>query len=366
MKNIHYPAPRQKYKVLVRCFTFNQSKYIEDALNGFAMQQTNFPFVCLVMDDASTDGEQEVIKAWMECECDMSQAETLDIPTSVVIIVPYKTNPLCTFAFYLLKQNLYKAKEQKMAHVTPWREKCEYEAMCEGDDYWIDSLKLQRQVDFLDTNTNYVLSHTGFDYLEENVNYSCRSDDRITQNLSIINSSEDLKCAILDYNRYLIQTMTVVVRMDALKKATADLEETSRLFLMGDTQLWVTLLSYGSIHFNPQKMAVYRLHMGSACHSEDLSKRLRFSLSCAEMRVYFGEKYAISSEMQTRFQNEYKKLLFRYLMLENKYKPFITCVFDNPVDRLLYRVMISRFCIVTFGPVFSAYYKYKNRKKDFQ
>ena len=61
MGNINYPAPKQEYKVLVRCFTFNHSKYIEDTLNSFAMQQTNFPFVCLVIDDASTDGEQEVI-----------------------------------------------------------------------------------------------------------------------------------------------------------------------------------------------------------------------------------------------------------------------------------------------------------------
>ena len=106
MNNIQYPGPQQEYKVLVRCFTYNQSKYIEDTLNGFAMQQTDFPFICLVMDDASTDGEQDVIKAWMEGECDMDKAEIIDIPTSVVIIVQHKINPSCTLAFYLLKQNL--------------------------------------------------------------------------------------------------------------------------------------------------------------------------------------------------------------------------------------------------------------------
>lgn len=63
------------YKVQARCLTYNQAKYIEDALNGFAMQQTNFPFVCLVIDDCSTDGEQEVIKSWMNRECDMDKAE---------------------------------------------------------------------------------------------------------------------------------------------------------------------------------------------------------------------------------------------------------------------------------------------------
>ena len=86
MEKKDYPIIQQDFKVLIRCFTYNQCKYIEDALNGFAMQKTNFPFVCLVMDDASTDGEQDVIKAWMERECDMRKAEKLDISTAIVII----------------------------------------------------------------------------------------------------------------------------------------------------------------------------------------------------------------------------------------------------------------------------------------
>ena len=152
---INYPGPKQEYKVLVRCFTYNQKTYIEDALNGFAMQQTDFPFVCFVMDDASTDGEQDVIKAWMERECDMDKAETIEIPSSIVIIVPHKANISCTFAFYFLIQNLYKDHAEKIKHVTPWRERCEYEAICEGDDYWVDPMKLQKQADFLDNNLDY-------------------------------------------------------------------------------------------------------------------------------------------------------------------------------------------------------------------
>ena len=109
------------------------------------------------MDDASTNGEQEVIKQWMVQECDMNRAETIDIPTSVVIIVPHKTNVSCTFAFYLLKQNLYGTRDKKMNRVNPWREKCEYEALFEGDDYWIDPLKLKRQFIFMETHVDYSL-----------------------------------------------------------------------------------------------------------------------------------------------------------------------------------------------------------------
>lgn len=54
-----------KFKVCIRCMTYNQAKYIVDTMNGFAIQQTDFPFVCCIVDDASTDGEQQVIKEYL-------------------------------------------------------------------------------------------------------------------------------------------------------------------------------------------------------------------------------------------------------------------------------------------------------------
>ena len=51
----------QRNMVCVSCLTYNHENYITNAMNGFAMQQTNFPFVCTIVDDASTDGEQKVI-----------------------------------------------------------------------------------------------------------------------------------------------------------------------------------------------------------------------------------------------------------------------------------------------------------------
>lgn len=141
----------QHHKVLCVCCTYNQSLYIEQTLNGFAMQQTEFPFVCLVIDDCSTDGEQDIIKAWMEYECNMSNAKYIELELSHVIIVPHKTNKSCNFAFYLLKQNLY-GNPLKDELIKPWRERCKYESLCEGDDFWIDPSKLQKQVDVLDNN----------------------------------------------------------------------------------------------------------------------------------------------------------------------------------------------------------------------
>lgn len=147
--NIEVPIPDKDYKVLVRCATYNHSKYICDALNGFAIQETDFPFICIVVDDASKDGNQEVIKQYANDNCDMSKAEISEDDISKYIRVPHKTNTNCVFLFCLLKVNLY-CKPEKQEIYKPYREVCEYEALCEGDDWWLTENKLQTQYDTLE------------------------------------------------------------------------------------------------------------------------------------------------------------------------------------------------------------------------
>lgn len=278
MENINYPAPKQEYKVLVKCFTFNHSKYIEDALNGFAIQQTNFPFVCLVVDDASTDGEQAVIKAWMARECDMSRAETIDIPTSVVVIVPHKTNAYCTFAFYLLKQNLYKNKDEKLRHVAPWRKVCEYEAICEGDDYWIDSLKLQKQVDFLETHSDYCMcSHRIYRYDQDsNIYYK----DRLSSMFLESNGCEIKNTTPV----WLAETSSVVYR------TAADIEYHNYPKMKRDNIHVYFLLKHGKGYCLSNIMSIYRQHQGGIFSKQSICDRLTNGSYKAFKELYSIEK----------------------------------------------------------------------------
>lgn len=125
------PVPTRNYKVVIKCSTYNQEKYIEDALNGFVRQKTNFPFCALVIDDCSTDGNVEIIKRY--------EREYPDIIKGIYLPVNMYRNP---------KKNTY---------FKPWEDCAQYIAYCEGDDYWIDDHKLQRQVDFLDSHPEYTL-----------------------------------------------------------------------------------------------------------------------------------------------------------------------------------------------------------------
>ena len=161
-----------KFKVCVRCFTFNQAKYIEDALNGFAMQKTDFPFVCCIVDDASTDGEQEVIKKYMNMHFDYSpNSVSFEKETDYAYIhyAQHKENKNCHFAVLFLKENLYSKNEgnKKFDYISEWRKKCEYEAFCEGDDYWINPDKLHKQVKYMDENPDCGLTYSYFGTKDE-------------------------------------------------------------------------------------------------------------------------------------------------------------------------------------------------------
>ena len=94
---------QEKYDwmVYVSCMTFNHAPYIVDAMNGFTMQNTDFPFVCAIVDDASTDGEQEVIKNYLNEHFDLEDkvvARHEETDDYVLTFARHKTNLNCYFA----------------------------------------------------------------------------------------------------------------------------------------------------------------------------------------------------------------------------------------------------------------------------
>lgn len=241
--------PNNHYKVIVKTITFNHSKYIQDTLNGVAMQETNFPFVNIVLEDHSTDGEQDVIKLWLERECNMTLAEHYDIPTAEVVIVPHKSNKNCTFAVYFHKENLFHQKDKRETQIYPWRIKSEYEALCEGDDYWIDSLKLQKQVDFLDAHPEYTMCfHNAIEHWEHR-----DSKDKLFSTVK----DQDYSGTYI-YKNWIIPTASVLLRITVYNSNLYRKVTKCKDFLYGDTPLFVTCAECGKIRGLSDISSVYR------------------------------------------------------------------------------------------------------------
>lgn len=116
--------------VSVYCLAYNQENYIKDALEGFISQKTDFSFEVIVHDDASTDDTPSIIKEYAQAYPD--------------IIKPiFQTQNQYPKGFIAIEEHIKPLVRGK------------YIAICEGDDYWTDSNKLQKQVDFLEKNLDY-------------------------------------------------------------------------------------------------------------------------------------------------------------------------------------------------------------------
>lgn len=147
----------KSYKVCVQCMTYNQSKYITDTLDGFCMQKTDFPFVCCIIDDASTDGEQDILKDYLVRNFNISDKEgyfSSETDYAHVLFAQSISNPNCYFAILLLKENHFQSGRNhlKFEYIKEWSSHADYQAICEGDDYWVDKLKLQKQADHMDAD----------------------------------------------------------------------------------------------------------------------------------------------------------------------------------------------------------------------
>lgn len=145
-----------KYKLVTRCFTYNHASYIEDAMRGFAMQETTFPVVTLIVDDASTDGEQEVICNYLSIHFQKPFRKE-ETEYAHIICATHKTNLNCSFVVLLLKYNHHSKKKAKLTYISEWLDNAKYVAICEGDDYWINSMKLQKQVDYMENHQDCFL-----------------------------------------------------------------------------------------------------------------------------------------------------------------------------------------------------------------
>jgi len=125
--------------VTVYCSTYNHRKFITRALDGFVMQQTNFPFEIIINDDASIDGTVDILKAYAAKH-------------SNIILLLHEKNQW--------KEGMLSGKyfgfEPFVYNALPIA-KGKYIAFCEGDDYWTDPLKLQKQVDYLESNPSDVM-----------------------------------------------------------------------------------------------------------------------------------------------------------------------------------------------------------------
>ena len=237
------------YLVTIRCMTYNHKPYIQQCLDGFVMQKTNFPFVAIVVDDASTDNEPEILWTFINHELDLSSSLKEETVDYVRIVAPHKTNNKCTFVFIFLKYNHHSIKKDKLQYCKKWISSSKYIALCEGDDYWTDSLKLQKQVDFLD-------AHPDFTMVCNRTKLYSEKKKRFVGENHCYNKSQIVNPKDVIYRTGLfISTCSIMHR----KNITDDKPEYWAKCKVGDYPLQIMCAMKGKVFYFNDIMSVYRV-----------------------------------------------------------------------------------------------------------
>lgn len=213
--------------VSISCITYNHAAYIRQALDGFLMQKTSFDFEVLIHDDASTDGTKEIIQEY--------QAR-----------FPSIIKPI------LQEENQYQKGVRGISRNFNYpRAKGKYIALCEGDDYWTDPNKLQKQVDFLEDNPDYVISFHDAQVINEKgeITNASKMDDSKKKDYS--------ELELISGSTFILTLSMMFRNLDILR----DYPQEANKIKNGDNFLTTLLGMYGKGKYQPEiSPAVYRQH----------------------------------------------------------------------------------------------------------
>lgn len=263
--------------VSIRCITYNHEPYIAQALDGFLMQKTDFPFEVIVHDDASTDKTADIIREYEK-----------KYPKIIKPI--YET------------ENQWSKHDGSLGRIVYSACKGKYIAECEGDDYWIDENKLQIQVDFLEHNPEYGLCYT-----------KVKSFYQDTKSFlpgfigGPVSTFEDY---LINGNKKRTTTLTYVYRKTLHDQYVREINYLEQHWLVGDYPLTLFLLKYSKAKFVDEVTAVYRVLSESASHSSNPDKILKLNRCLNDIQIFFAEKYNVQGVSKITDQELYSGMFF--------------------------------------------------------
>lgn len=210
--------------VTIRCLCYNHEPYIRQCLEGFVMQKTNFRFEAIVHDDASTDGTAAIVREYAEKYPD--------------IIKPI-----------LETENQYSKHDGSLRKVLDGKMHGKYIALCEGDDYWIDPLKLQKQVDFLESHPECVMICTRA-LLYSQIKRKIRGEQFCLNRNGFLNPKDVIKRGGL-----YIPTCSILHRKSLKENYPSYCKNSA----VGDYPLQIFCALKGKVYYLDEPMVVYRI-----------------------------------------------------------------------------------------------------------
>lgn len=261
-------------KVSICMITYNHQRYIAQAINGIIMQKTNFNYELIIGEDCSTDNTRNICLEFQKAN-----------PKKIQLIL--NESNLGMYPNFI---NTLAACNSK------------YIAFCEGDDYWIDPYKLQKQVDFLEKNSQYAMCfHNAFELINEN------------KNMNLFSSIEDKDYVGQEILKdWLIPSASVLFRQNIINEPIFKKVFSSSKIVYLDILLFLIAAEHGKIYGMKEPMAVYRRHSDGITQKEPDFKNMKKMITHLN---YIGEL----------FNNKYYSLT-KMLSTERAYYYGHTCI----------------------------------------
>lgn len=295
----------ENIKVSIICITYNHEKFIKDALEGFLMQKINFKYEILIHDDASTDNTANIIKEYEK-----------KYPN--LLKVTYQ------------KENQYSKGKMPTVYLLG-KAKGEYIAFCEGDDYWIDENKLQRQIDFLEKNKEYYATYHNVLIVDEN------KKERKKLNNFYISHDVTLK-DLENTNRLCGQTSGIVCRNFWKEFSEEDKKAYIDTKVNGDIKLSLLFVLKGKVYFFKQIMSCYRLTFNTDSWNSKNADNSSLDLIAYEKN------------------NDLEKMIEKILKIKINYSPY-------PIIKISFYRVIFNFSFINLKNFLLLVYKLDNKSQ---
>ena len=264
--------------VSIQCLVYNHEPYLRQCLDGFVMQKTNFGFEAIVHDDASTDNSAAILREYAE-----------KYPSIIKPI--YET------------ENQYRKGTLTAIMDNAVSDSTKYIAICEGDDYWTDPLKLQKQVDYLEGHPN-----CGLVWAKAKCYYQNKG--------KFIGTKGHYMSGYYDmFVNYSIPPLTVLYRASS-STGYADFIKGQK-WLLGDAPLFLYIAHDHDIHFMDEIVGVYRILKNSASHHTSYEQKIRFKNSTFDVVKFFCEKYGHPNFKQ--LESIHYSYMFNYAFNDARY-----------------------------------------------
>ena len=256
MKNMNEPL------VSIRCLVYNHEPFLRECLDGFIMQKTDFVFEAIVHDDASTDGSAAIIREYAEKYPD--------------IIKPI-----------FEMENQYSKGDGSLGRImdAAIHPAVKYIALCEGDDYWTDPYKLQRQVDFMENNHGYSMCFHRVNVIE---------NGKIQSTLFSNLEAKDYTAREI-YENWTVPTCSVLFCTKMF-----NVKSWGKSVYFGDIVVFLNLAEKGKIYCLDFCGATYRRHQNG------VSMHLSVSQCCklANQYKYMGKRFRQLKDISCRKESE--------------------------------------------------------------